>query len=592
MVATDMNESDCEAFIGVLFRNLSSKSQSKKRISEYIFFQSKTVGRIPYDSEIAYFLETKLNITPSSFKNSLGQDDMSKFETIVMRIHDSCCMGLFQIKLKRRNKPSNGKHSWKKQLTREEKEVFGDPSLVLHPVKKKPKNYCYYQPSDRQVKVVTQVEMKESDNEVTQKNIHEQKTPTIEMFPNAENDPIIQELKLDKPSKTKPKPDLPKVQVTKTTLTASLNKASSFSKPIERAQKNTSTQGGSSNNTSYHQHSSSSWIFPNKAIPQKTPFSESIRKKNSFLKATVVPPANSSNGNKSTAKTHQSQNNLQSKSTNNDESTDFAKSSNNEINQEWKQKFILNRTLCDFNIPSESLPPSWTSSEGGCHPLLSSLDEVQKAVRATSIIDLRTICENDLKDQIVEAEYEDDDYLIEELEFELESYIGGPSLCRVDLNEFEMLKFLKAVHQENIIWDVGFQMNHLKHHCKTSVYRNRNLTTKCYCPCSNYMKKWRKHMEIDSILGQSGAMNCKKRGVFQCPDDLYAHLQSLSGSCLLHRAFAMYLRHLYPEQIKKKKYEVIADGAFDFKPRTSNSVSLPLSIKNIPVNLTLFEIKR
>lgn len=252
-------------------------------------------------------------------------------------------------------------------------------------MKKKPKNFCYYQPSDRQVnkvsnKVVTQVNMKESDNEVTQKNVHEKDTPTIEMFPNAENDPIIQELKLDKTSKTKPKSDLPKVQVTKTTVTASLNKASSLSKPIERAQNNTRNQGGWSNYTSSHQASSSTWIVPNKAIPQKTPFSESIQKNNSFLKAGVVLPANSSNGNKSSIQTHKSKNNLQSKSTNNDEITDFAKSSNNEINQAWKQKFILNRTLCDFNISSESLPPSWTSAEGGCHPLLSCLDEVQKAV--------------------------------------------------------------------------------------------------------------------------------------------------------------------------------------------------------------------
>ena len=208
------------------------------------------------------------------------------------------------------------------------------------------------------------------------------------------------------------------------------------------------------------------------------------------------------------------------------------------------------------------------------------------------MLDLRTLCENDLKDQIVEAGYESDEYLITEPELELEYHGGGPSLCQIGIGQPEMLKFLKAVHQENIIWDVGFQMNHLKYHCKSNIYKNYNFISNCYCPCSNYMKNWRKHMEIDTILGQNGAINCKKKGVFRCPEDFYSHLHSLSGSCLLHRAFAMYLRHLYPEQIKKKKYEVFADGALDFKPRISNSVSLPLYIKNIPVNLTLFEIKR
>ena len=615
MVATDMNELDCEAFIGVLLKDVPNKSQTKKRISEYIFFQSKSIGRIPYDSEIAHFLHQKLNITSSSLKNSFGKDDIPKFNTLLMRIHDSCCMGLFGIKLKRRNKPSRGQHSWKKHLTREEKEVFGDPSLVLHRVKKKPKTLNYYQPSDQQEfqpvseKVGTHVNVQKSGNGVT-KNVRntdiieidmtndEKDTPTIEMFPNAETDPIIQVLRLDKTANPKAKSNSPKVQGTNTSVTASLNKASSpsiassESKPASKAmeENRTRTQGGWSNYN--HVPLPSSWIISNKSIPQKTPFTESIQKKKSFLKAAVVPPAESSNVKKASVQTNMSKSNLPSKSSNNDEIADLVKSSNNEINQSWKQKFILNRFLCDFNISSDSLPPSWNSAEGGCHPLQSYLDEVQKGVRMNCIVDLRTICDNDLKDQIKEAGYDSDHSLVVDLEMEIEGTYHGPSHCQVDLCEGQMLRFLKAVHQENIIWDVGFQMNHLKCHRKSSIHRNRNYTTKCYCPCSNYMKKWRVHMEIDLILGQTGAINCKKKGIFQCPEDLYAHLHSLAGSCLIHRALAMYLRHLYPEQVKNKKYEGKEIGEFDFKPREDNLVSLPLSIKNIPVNLTLFEIKR
>ena len=609
MVATDMSEADCESFYGILIRNLPNKGQARKRISEYVFFHCKTVGRIPYDSEIVHFLHQYLNITPSSFINSLGQDDVALFNTLLMRIHDSCCTGLFRIKLIRENKPSNGKHSWKKHLTREEKEVFGDPNLKLRPFKKKAKTLDYYQPSNRQqnlasVKVETNVNVKKSDTEVTQENVRktdiieidmssdEKDTPTIEMFPNAESDPLIQELRLNKTSKPTAKINQPKVQVTNTSVPALLNKASSLPKPME--QHKTRSQGGWSNYKSSSKAStSSSWVIPKKPIPQKTPFSESIeKKKKSFLKAAVVPTAKTSKVNKSSIPTHTSKNDTPSKSLCNNDSTDIAKSSNKEINREWREKFILIRGLCDFDICADFLPPSWTSAEGGCHPLQSSLDEVQKLVRMHSMLDLRTISENDLKDQLEEAGYGSSETLVCELESELEHDPQGPSKCRVELHQNQMLKFMKAVHQQNILWDIGFQMNHLKYHCKSSQYRNHNFTTRCYCPCGNYMKKWREYHEINLILGQGGAINCKKKGCFKNPEDLYAHLHSLSGSCLLHRSFAMYLRNLYPDQVRNKKYEVFAEGTWDFKPRYPNSVSLPSCIKNIPVNLTLFEIRR
>ena len=95
-------------------------------------------------------------------------------------------MGLFQIKLKRRNKPSHGPHSWKKQLTREEKVVFGDPSLVLHPVKKKAKTLQSYHPSKNQEqkvseKVGTHLNVQNSDNRVTKKNVRNTDIIEIDM---------------------------------------------------------------------------------------------------------------------------------------------------------------------------------------------------------------------------------------------------------------------------------------------------------------------------------------------------------------------------------------------------------------------------
>ena len=98
--STDMTEGDCEDFVGVVFKNLPQKGQRKKRISEYVMFQSKMIGRIPYDSEIVHFLNNKLGLNPSSLKNSVGDIDYERFQTLVMRIHDSCTVGLFKIKLK------------------------------------------------------------------------------------------------------------------------------------------------------------------------------------------------------------------------------------------------------------------------------------------------------------------------------------------------------------------------------------------------------------------------------------------------------------------------------------------------------------
>ena len=53
--------------------------------------------RIPYDSEIIYFLKHWVNLTPDSF---VEQKEKENFVILLTRIHDCCCQLVHGIKKK------------------------------------------------------------------------------------------------------------------------------------------------------------------------------------------------------------------------------------------------------------------------------------------------------------------------------------------------------------------------------------------------------------------------------------------------------------------------------------------------------------
>ena len=121
-----------KSYTKVVVRDLPNSSKIGRFCAEYIFFHGNTMKRIPYDTEIIYFLKHWLHIEKSSFPKTLEHN----FETLVTRIHDCCCLVIHGIKLRKNNLPGRNK-GWTRQLKREEREYLDDPGLILTPHKKR-----------------------------------------------------------------------------------------------------------------------------------------------------------------------------------------------------------------------------------------------------------------------------------------------------------------------------------------------------------------------------------------------------------------------------------------------------------------------
>ena len=124
-------------------------------------------------------------------------------------------------------------------------------------------------------------------------------------------------------------------------------------------------------------------------------------------------------------------------------------------------------------------------------PITVLSKRTSRASKKSSVLDLRTIFENDLNEQIQEAKDNDDVIIAMGIEEELEygrARIPAESFSNIETQEHDLTRFFNATFNNNLIWDVGFQMQYLKFHCKSTLYRHKPLTMKCYCPCGNYMK--------------------------------------------------------------------------------------------------------
>jgi len=127
IVATPLTDTDLNSHFKVLLSK-SFKGQANymsKCCTKYVMFHGKTMERIPYDSEIDHFLHRWLAVEIRNFNN------IADYDSLCMKIHDSCALVYFGVKMIRKNNPRT-KNNWSKKLTSDEKEVFNDYSLTLH----------------------------------------------------------------------------------------------------------------------------------------------------------------------------------------------------------------------------------------------------------------------------------------------------------------------------------------------------------------------------------------------------------------------------------------------------------------------------
>ena len=544
--ATDITQDDCEGFVGCTLGSVDNRNLKKKRIAQYIMFHAKEIGRIPYDSEIAFFLKKFLQISRTSLKNSSGEPSQDKFSTLLMRIHDCCVSLIFGIKLRRKNMPGTKKKSWKYQLKQDDMQVFDDPSLNLKEIKNY-RNYDYYtrQTSSKEMNV----------------------TPIP--FCQSPNDKVIAELKYPKEadlnlgkrkassSHLSTQSTISKKQILETqclsTQSASKKKESlTQNLPTKNKEKLSSWSSLPINNNSQ----SSIWSNHMKKIDRvpSTSDSASLQICNKHIATSNVakdPPIKKRDHVPSTTVTASHSLGKIDNTKKNTLTSNVSKGPPTVT--EWKKNYDLLLELCPISFGYNTLPTSWRSTQGGMHPKHKTKAKIVKEVIDECMKDLDELVGSDLQFQLRDAEAESDQDEMDAIQEEINGDAGMESKANIDLTEDELKLFLTRVFEDNVLWDIGYQMDHLKSHGNNDLYKNATLEMKCFCPCSNTFKKWREHFHIDDVVTKNRECHdcgAVEYGYFRGTGYFNRHITSRMDSCLLHRAMFKYLKKMYPEQHK------------------------------------------
>jgi len=127
---------------------------------------------------------------------------------------------------------------------------------------------------------------------------------------------------------------------------------------------------------------------------------------------------------------------------------------------------------------------------------------------------------------------------------------GSREFSNIEISAKEIRIFLTNVHENNLFWDLGFQFTVLK---ETQKENSDNVPTTCYCPCSNFMKTWRSHFNLQDIMSHKEVNYCRSRGVFNTPKAFYDHCESMGSSCIIHQGLTTYIDMQYRIQLKNLK---------------------------------------
>ena len=515
--------------------------------------------RIPYDSEIIHFLNHWLNVDETKFK----KEHEGSLETLVTRIHDCCCLVLHGIKLRKTKQP--GKHRpWTRKLKMSEREFLDDPALVLTPQKRTKRIIPVHSPLHKSLdnskkktsiasktqSIATQPSESKKSDEKEQECKPSEVSFTDFVSPNQKS---CSEKKLSKKDQSfAPVVTFPEKNISEDkTPPLKLKNNSSNSETVDEASPVISIQKNQKETAS----NSKSIAVPSQASNSKTvavPGPVVSNEKKEQVTASVAPT-------------------------------------------EWAVNRYLLQSLGLFPSDTTPLPKSWMSKKGASNPQAVLLPKISEQVITQSLLDLDQICLTDLECQLDQEELDDDgpqnNFLIDDLKNEISELKKGRTVtyseCTIELQRSTLKHFLKQLFYGNISWDLGFQMRHLKTNDKDRKYSNVPLSTKCYCPCSNYFKSWREKCKIESIFCKE-VTKCKGKGVFNNTLSFFQHCADLGESCMIHRSMLSFLRHLYPSQTQnqiihnKKKLST----RLNFGNRKTYNVSIPK-----PIKLTIYKFK-
>ena len=197
------------------------------------------------------------------------------------------------------------------------------------------------------------------------------------------------------------------------------------------------------------------------------------------------------------------------------------------------------------------LPSNWNNgADLGEHPKKKDIPRVLTLVNTKMFAYIKQLEDDDLEEQAMEAEDNGDAVEAEMIRDEKDepTPIGG--YCNVEVSAHAVKKYLKLFVQQNVVWDLGLQMQYINSTSSSTSKTGARLTHQCYCPCSSIFRAWQEKLNFPSVLCQE-ALECNLNKQSNNPREFVQHLVDKSNSsCVLHRTFLYYLQTLYPEQTK------------------------------------------
>ena len=174
---------------------------------------------------------------------------------------------------------------------------------------------------------------------------------------------------------------------------------------------------------------------------------------------------------------------------------------------------MLHEQFKDMNIfhtPDDWLPESLLKSFGGSHVNQVFRKDASDYAIKNTLNRLKIWRENDIR-EAEQSDYNDDDSSESSFEYySSDNDDGGPyasmnkykKICKTNklISDDDCTLVLKKNFQNNMLWDIGFQM--LVYKDQGKLQSGKRFTSRCYCPCGRIHKKWKIKNGLEELMSE------------------------------------------------------------------------------------------
>ena len=263
----------------------------------------------------------------------------------------------------------------------------------------------------------------------------------------------------------------------------------------------------------------------------------------------------------------------------------------NHENMSFNDRFHAHLAFIGTEFAKQELPKSWHkgSLEGGTHPrLIERKENIETAIQNT-VFHLRTLRLAEMKafeeGRNDDSSVDDNGSSDSEYEFDADSQsmeIEHEFISKY-INESSLIYTLSTIFNENLVWDIGLQMECLRRKDKNDA--SRLFTSRTYCPCGKVHKSWLNQKGLTMFIKAP----CHKN-IFSSHQKFFQHIASKAQEgCLIHYGLWHFLQGMYRKYCKKFN----APKTIKQKSQVRDSFVLPFSKKDLDYEkIVLFQICR